>query len=461
MSDKDKAPAGGGRIWEFFASVKLSFVLLLALALTSVLGTLLPQKEHTGVYVQQFGEAGARIILGLRLDDMYHAPWFLLLLALLAVNLLICSLNRLPATFKLMAKDPQADLKRATPAQESFSLAGAPQAHLAAAEAALKSAVGPVTAGPVKDATVLFAQKGAWTRLGVYVVHLSVLVIMAGAIVGNIWGFKGRLNINQGATADHVDLENGDQRPLGFGLRLDKFAVSFYPDGMPSEYRSDVTFIENGQAVQQEVLRVNEPAERHGIDFYQSSYGQSVSKLVVNLTHDGRTEQVALKHGAWTDLAGGAKALLIEARPEVNMGGIYKGPVARVGYQPPSGQEPFAITAFKAGADIPMRGAQPAGVKAEILELETVPYSGLQVKYDPGVWLIWVGCTLMVLGFLIAFYGAHRKVWVRLVPAGKGRTKVEIAGSTNKHRLGLTRLLERLAARIQGDGKQRPPRDAA
>ncbi|MFZ5585960.1 MAG: cytochrome c biogenesis protein ResB [Thermodesulfobacteriota bacterium] len=454
MSDKEKASQGGGRIWDFFASVRLSFVLLIALAVSSVLGTLLPQKEHASVYAQQFGEAGARIILGLRLNDMYHAPWFLLLLALLAVNLLICSLNRLPGVLKLMAKDPQADLKRAAPAQESFSLAGAPEAHLAAAEAALRAAIGPATQGKVKDALVLFAQKGAWTRLGVYVVHSSVLVIMAGAIVGNLWGFAGQININQGATVDHVDLDTGEERPLGFSLRLDKFTVSYYPDGMPSEYRSDITFIEDGREVDKVVLVVNDPAQRHGIDFYQASYGQSVNKLVVRLTREGQAEQAELKHGAWTELAGGAKALLIEARPEINMGGMYKGPVARVGYQPPSG-EPFAITAFQAGADIPMRmgGGQPP-VKAEILELETAPYSGLQVKYDPGVWLIWVGCTLMVAGFLIAFYGAHRKVWIRLAPAGKGRTKVEIAGSTNKHRMGLTRLLERLAARLQGGAKQ-------
>lgn len=450
MKQTEKPGGAGQRFWDFFASVKLSFVLLLSLALASVLGTLLPQKEHVSVYVQQFGESGARLILGLRLDDMYHAPWFLLLLALLAFNLVVCSLNRLPQTLKLMAKEPAAELKRSRSAQESLTLAGSPTDHLARAEAALKQAVGPVTAGQDGQTRLLFAEKGAWSRLGVYLVHLSVLVIMAGAVVGGIWGYAGFININQGSTIDHLDLDDGRQLPLGFVLRLDKFTAEFHPDGMPKEYRSEVTFLENGQEVEKAVLMVNHPAQRHGIDFYQASYGQSVTKLRANFIKDGQTQTVALAHGQWTDLAGGGKALLIEARPEVNMGGMYKGPVARVGYEPPQG-EPMALTAFQAGAKIPMRAGP---VSFEILELESTPYSGLQVKYDPGVWLIWLGCGLMVVGFVVAFYFAHRKVWLRLSPAGQGRCKIEIAGSTNKNRLGLTRLLERLSARLKAGAAQ-------
>ncbi|MFH1036120.1 MAG: cytochrome c biogenesis protein ResB [Pseudomonadota bacterium] len=446
MSDKQTTPAGGERIWNFFASVKLSFSLLLALAITSVLGTLIPQKEDLSVYIQAYGESGTRLVQALRLNDMYHAPWFLLLLACLALNLVICSLNRLPTSLKLMAKDPQAELKRGGAAEVSFSLSGPPARHLERVTGLLRAAVGPVTAGQVDQKQVLFAQKGAWSRLGVYLVHLSVIVIMVGAIVGNIWGFSGRLNLNEGQTSDHIDLDNGQTRELGFSLRLEKFQASFYKDGMPSEYRSDVTFLEKGQPAMQAVLKVNDPADFHGVDFYQASYGQSVSLLEVEYVHDGKRQKVALPHGTWVDLEGGAKALLLEARPQIRMGDMYQGPAARIGYQIP-GSEPLAITAFKAGAPFPARG--PASF--EILDMQSVPYSGFSVKYDPGVWFIWVGCGLMVVGFYVTFYRAHRKVWVRLIPAGQNRAKVEIMGSTNKNRLGLKRILERLGAKIKSD----------
>jgi cytochrome c biogenesis protein len=447
VSDKQTNSAGGERIWNFFASVKLSFTLLLALAVTSVLGTLIPQKEDLSVYIQGYGEAGTRVIQALRLNDMYHSPWFLLLLACLALNLVICSLNRLPTTLKLMGKDPQAELKRGGAADRSFTLAGSPATHQERVQGLLQGAIGPVTLGQVDKAQVLFAQKGAWSRLGVYVVHSSVIIIMVGAIVGNIWGFSGRLNLNEGQTADHIELDNGQTRELGFALRLEKFAVSFYKDGMPSEYRSDVTFLEQDKPVTQAVLRVNDPAEFRGVDFYQATYGQSVRLMEVDYVHGGHKHKVSLEHGRWVDLPdGGGKALLLEARPDIRMGEMYHGPAARIGYQV-EGSEPMALTAFKAGAPFPARGP----VSFEILDLQTAPYSGFSVKYDPGVWFIWVGCTLMVLGFVITFYCSHRKVWVRLIPAGKERSKVEIMGSTNKNRLGLNRLLQRLEAGLNAN----------
>ncbi|CAO0823199.1 cytochrome c biogenesis protein [Desulfarculales bacterium] len=292
VSDKqtNPAPAGGERIWNFFASVKLSFSLLLALAVTSVLGTLIPQKKDISVYVKGYGEAGTRWIETLRLNDMYHAPWFLLLLACLALNLVICSLNRLPTSLKFMTKEPEAELKRGAAVEMSVTLAGAPAAHLKRAKGLLQQAVGAVTVGPVGQAQVLFAQKGAWSRLGVYVVHFSVIIIMIGAIVGNIWGFSGRLNLNEGQTADHIELDTGQALELGFALRLEKFTASFYKNGMPSEYRSDVTFLRQGQPPAPAVLKINDPAEFDGVDFYQATYGQSVSRIEVDYVHQGQAQ---------------------------------------------------------------------------------------------------------------------------------------------------------------------------
>jgi cytochrome c biogenesis protein len=293
---------------------------------------------------------------------------------------------------------------------------------------------------------VLLAQKRAWARLGVYVVHASVLIIFAGAIIGGIWGFSGYINIREGQTLDHVELDSGQVLPLGFRLRLDKFTLTKYPgQQIPSEYRSDVTFIKGDRQVKTYLI-VNRPAHFEGIDFYQSSYGVAPTRLKLRFTRDGKSQEVELKHRQWTELPGGGQAGVMDVRQEVNMGDMYRGPIARVAYQA-EGKEPVVLTAFKAGTKIPTQGP----VKFEILEVKAVPYSGLQVKRDPGVWFIWVGCTLMVIGFFIAFYMSHRKVWIRLAPASSGRTRVEIAGSSNKNRAGLQRLMLRLAAKLKGE----------
>ncbi|BEQ13727.1 cytochrome c biogenesis protein ResB [Desulfoferula mesophila] len=438
------------RIWDFFASVKLSFFLLLLLAVLSIAGTLIPQKESAAVYVRAYGEAGWRFISAIGLDDLYHAPWFVLIMALLAANLVICSINRLSLTMRILGKDPADEANSMRKPKDSFTLAGEPGANLERARGVLERLVGQSAQADDQGRTVLFAQRGGWSRFGVYVVHASVLVIMAGALVGNFWGYSGYVNIPVGGSVDHITLHNGRPRPLGFTLRLDKFNVSFYPNGMPSEYRSEVTFLEGGKQTHQASLIVNDPAEYHGIDFYQSSYGNDLKSVELQLIRkNGSKQDLTLEAREINQLPGGAKAAIQGWRERVQMGGMYDGPVIRLLYQGPKG-EPQAYTAFKPGVNMPQSGP----LRFEILKVQTEAYSGLQVKYDPGVWLIWVGCSLMVLGFFIAFYFSHRKVWLRLGPTGKGRTKVEIAGATNKNRQSLARLQSRLRHELGGSPKE-------
>lgn len=438
------------RIWDFFASVKLSFFLLLLLAVLSIAGTLIPQKEGAATYVRAYGEAGWRFISAIGLNDLYHAPWFVLIMALLAANLVICSLNRLSLTLRILGKDPAQEAGSMRKAKDSFTLPGEPSANLEKSRRVLERLVGNSAQAEDAERTVLFAQRGGWSRFGVYVVHASVLVIMIGALVGNFWGYAGFVNIPVGGSVDHIILDNGRPKPLGFSLRLDKFNVAFYPSGMPSEYRSEVTFIDHGKEVQKSSLIVNDPAEYQGIDFYQSSYGNDLKAMEVELIRgDGSKQRLSLETGRINQLPGGAKAAIQGWRERVQMGAMYDGPVARILYQEAQG-EPQAYTAFKPGVKMPQSGP----LKFEILKVETEAYSGLQVKYDPGVWFIWVGCTLMVVGFFIAFYFSHRKVWLRLSPTGQGRTKLEIAGATNKNRQGLARLIARLSHELGGGPKK-------
>jgi len=312
----------------------------------------------------------------------------------------------------------------------------------------LRGMVGKVSQAEDAERTVLFAQRGGWSRFGVYVVHASVLIIMAGGLVGNFWGYAGHVSMTEGQTISAITLDNGQPKDLGFSLRLDKFTISHYKSGMISEFRSDVTFLDRGKAVKKASMVVNDPAEHQGIDFYQASYGTSVKELVADyIDKNGQTHRVKLLNQRWSKLPGGGQAGVMAFREKVQMGSMYSGPIARILYQD-GNQPPQQITAFAAGSKIPMKAGP---VRFELIKAITAPYSGLQVKYDPGVWLIWVGCTLMVIGFFMAFYFSHRKVWLRLSPTGKGRTRVELAASTNKNRPGLARLTARLASNLRGE----------
>ena len=86
-------------IWQFFASVKLALVILFLIAVTSIIGTLIPQKEAAEFYISNYGPKAAQIFAVLDIPDMYNSWWFLALLFLLAFNLIICSIVRFPGVW--------------------------------------------------------------------------------------------------------------------------------------------------------------------------------------------------------------------------------------------------------------------------------------------------------------------------------------------------------------------------
>jgi cytochrome c biogenesis protein len=65
-------------------------------------------------------------------------------------------------------------------------------------------------------------------------------------------------------------------------------------------------------------------------------------------------------------------------------------------------------------------------------------YTGLQVTKDPGVYIVYAGFILICFGPVIAFFGSHRKVWVR-IQERKGQAAVLIGGSSNRNRLAFER----------------------
>jgi len=60
-------------VWKLFASVKLTVVLLLSLAATSVIGTLIPQNQDSVAYLEAFGPFLFRFFNVLGLFDLYHS----------------------------------------------------------------------------------------------------------------------------------------------------------------------------------------------------------------------------------------------------------------------------------------------------------------------------------------------------------------------------------------------------
>lgn len=439
-------------VWDFFCSLKLTLFLLISLALTSIIGTVLPQGQVPPEYVARISPLKLQIYSKLGFFDMYHSWWFIALLYIFSLNLVCCSVKRLPHVFKFIS-EPMLVLGDAQ--RNAFSLKQEIKfsAPLESAREKLADFLKGGFSAPVvteQDGDLhLFAQKSAWSRLGVYVVHTSILVIFVGAIIGSLFGYKSFVTIVEGSSVSSLETRSGVHVPLGFELRCEKFSVDFYPSGAPKEFRSIITVLENGQPVagfKDVKVIVNKPLTYKGITFYQSSYGQanegSEHYFVVSPRGGAGSQRVPIHEGESVTLKDGTLFRLLETTQDVRQFmPEFSGPAARieVTYK---GQAPQTFIVFKNHPEISAQRGDALNFAYEGTNAKM--YTGLQVAKDPGVWVVWLGCALMVAGLYIAFFMSHKRVWI-VVSKGHAR----MFGNASKNQAAFSMQFDDLAEKLK------------
>ena len=81
---------------ELLSSMRFAISLLTIICIASVIGTVLKQNEPATNYVNQFGPFWADLFATLKLNAVYSAWWFLLILAFLVVSTSLCIARNTP-----------------------------------------------------------------------------------------------------------------------------------------------------------------------------------------------------------------------------------------------------------------------------------------------------------------------------------------------------------------------------
>ena len=297
-------------LWSFFSSIKLTLVLLFFIIAIFIITTLTPQQE------------GAQKISWLA--DLYHSNVFYITMGLLSINLIICSINRLPLSIRQYKTPffPAPSGLFENLLQHRIILTNKKMEDVSrAVESSLASKVTSVEKTNTEKGRLFYRERGRFSLFGVYIVHLGVLIIITGAVIGSTFGFEADINLSEGKDASIVHLVKGKgTRQLDFSVRCDKFIVEFYDTGAPKTYRSDLSFIKGGQVVHQGSTLVNHPMTFDGLRFYQSSYGLSEeSKAILTYKHaDIESEELLVTQGTTFDLpAQKAKATVLRVEEDV------------------------------------------------------------------------------------------------------------------------------------------------
>ena len=462
-SDKEKGVFS--ILYDFFRSLKLTIFLLILLAILSIIGTLIAQNAAPEDYVRRYGASLYDVLDFFSLFDMYHSWWFTGILLLLVINLIACSLQRFPGVWNQIFRGAgsqglEDSMLKTLPYVEKIRLSNPAKVNIEElAGNSLKRTFNQQERIETDSTITFFAEKGRFSRLGVYIAHLSLLIILVGGIIGSLFGFKGFVNILEGETVDHFFVRGKNtnlSRALPFSVRCDDFNVSFYDlkdrrdERYVKEYTSLLSVIENGKEVLKRTVEVNHPLHYKGLAFYQSSYG-ALQRITLGIQKKNKKEKTLLEaeEGETIEVREMNAFLRILAyAPQVHT----MGEGVQVALLRPN-QQPRVFWVVKGLAQVEPQTGEEFAISFE--GKTTREYTGLQVTRDPGVWVVWIGCGLMIFGFIVSFFFSHQKVWVRVSKGGGG--EIVLAGSTNKNRVAFEKTFQQLAIELRSTekGKQK------
>jgi cytochrome c biogenesis protein len=258
------------------------------------------------------------------------------------------------------------------------------------------------------------------------------------------------VNIAEGESISRIQSRTGKEIDLGFSLRCEQFTVALYNSGAPKEFKSIITVLENGRPVPDYTnvrVIVNDPLTYNGITFYQSSYGNAGDYFFTVSAPDGKNAMpVKLNSNEVATLPDGSSMHVLEATDDVSkFAPNLSGPAVQVEMHTPRGATEKVIV-YANHPELNIRNAmeQRLGVVLQYTGSQKKMFTGLQVSKDPGVWIVWLGCALMVVGIYGAVLMSHRRVWIRLQNG-----HVTIGGNASKNQAAFENYFEELVKKLK------------
>ena len=283
----------------------------------------------------------------------------------------------------------------------------------------------------------VYARKGIIGKIGPIIVHASMLIILAGSMWGSLTGFLGQEMVASGETFKVQNIMDagpwaGPQIPKDWSMRVNRFWIDYSPEGGIDQFYSDLSVLDKtGQEVDRKTIHVNEPLTYRGVTFYQADWALAAVRVRLNKSPVLQLPMAQLDTqgkgriwGAWIptkpDLSAGVSLLAKDLQGTML---VY-------------GTDGKLLTTVRAGTAVEVNGV--------MLSIdEVVGSTGLQIKADPGIPLVYTGFGLLMLSVLMS-YLSHSQIW-----ALEKDGKLYVGGRTNRAQVTFERevieILDKLA----------------
>lgn len=413
----------------FLADLRLAIVLLLLIALFSITGTVIEQGQSAAFYQANYPEQPAlfgfltwKVILQTGLDHVYRTWWFLALLILFGSSLTACTFKRqLPALrwfsrtwnfytqprqfqkFALSAEFNQGSVDDLVPLLEQRRYR------------------------VFRQDNSLYAHKGIVGRVGPIVVHIGILVILLGGIWGAMTGFIAQEMIPSGATFQIRNITDAGpfaerQVPKDWAVKVNRFWIDYTPDGTIDQFYSDMSVLDQaGQEVKRQTIHVNEPLRYRGVTLYQADWAIAGVRVRLNNSPIFQLPMAQLDTGGKGRLWG----TWIPTKPDLSEGVslIAKDLQGTVIVYDAAGK---LVATVRSGM-----ATEVNGVTLKVLDL--IGSTGLQIKADPGIPIVYAGFALLMLGVIMS-YISHSQIWALQVDG-----QCFVGGKTNRAQVAFER----------------------
>ncbi|BAQ64166.1 cytochrome c biogenesis protein [Geminocystis sp. NIES-3709] len=403
------------------ADLRLAIILLLIIAFFSISGTVIEQNQPVNFYQENYPENPAlfgfltwQLLLLIGLNHVYTTWWYLGILVLFGSSLIACTFRRqLPAlkTTQIWQfyNKPRQFNKLALSAEITTESLGK-----------INSILGDKGYKVYQNDNSLYGQKGISGKIGPIIVHVGMIVILFGAIWGAFTGFFAQEMIQSGETFTIQNfLEAGKFTNLNnaqsFDVKVNNFWIKYTPDGSVDQFYSDLSVLnKQGKELDRKTIFVNQPLRYNGITFYQTNWGISAVQIQLNNSPIFQLPMAELTN----ERKGRIWGTWIPTKPDLSEG------ISLITKDLQGTMFLYDMSGKLISAVRPNMPVEVNGVTLKVLNL--VGSTGLQIKADPGVPLVYLGFALLMIGVVMS-YVSFSQVW-----ALQEGDRYFIGGKTNR-----------------------------
>jgi cytochrome c biogenesis protein len=382
------------KLLKIIIDLKFAMLVLALIALTSSLGSFIEQDEPITFYENNYfqpiyGFIDSQLILKVGLDHVYTTWWFLSLLILLSISLIGCTISR---QFPLFKNSKEYFFKKQN---NSFLLLpfSIKIKNIYYLKENIITKIQKLNFYIYQKDNVIYGYRGLIGRLSPILVHFSLLLILLGTSVGAFENFKAQEILAKGEIF-HI------QNPLRVGwitnipqlnTRVNDFWVE-YENNRIHQFYSNISILDNfGNEIKEQTISVNNPLRYHDIDFYQSDWnliGIRLKNKIDNKILEFPLFPLNNTNKSWiTWINNKTETNTLVFDQLQNIVFIYD-------------QNGNFLNIKNIGDTI----------LSDFLFIDILPSTGLLVKYDPSIKLIYFGFALLMLTTSLS-YLPYTQIW--------------------------------------------------